>query len=79
MESFTFDRLLTGLRRQWWIVAQAVVIIGLATALLTARQPERPYEATTNFLVQPDQDATSMAAFTTIFASLVAKFGCRSK
>lgn len=66
METFTLDRLLSGLRRQWWIVLQAVVIVAAGTAFFTMRGPERPYEATTSFLVQPELDGRTATNFTTI-------------
>lgn len=56
MEHFTFERFMHGLRRQWWLVAQAVVVMAVVSGWYTARQPDSPFVARTAFLVQPELD-----------------------
>jgi len=47
--------LVTGfLRRRWWIIAQAVVVVGLVSAFIAHREPDAPFQATATVSVRLD-------------------------
>ena len=60
MDPTTLRSLLAALRRQWWVLLQAVVVVGALAGFLASRIPPNPYQAAATFLVKPDStDPTS--------------------
>ena len=60
MDATTLRSVLAALRRQWWVLLQAVVVVGAGAAFMASRIPPNPYQATATFLVKPDStDPTS--------------------
>ena len=54
MDSVSFRKALAVLRRQWWVVLQAMVIVGVAAGWQASRVPPEPYEASTSVLLRID-------------------------
>ncbi len=51
--SVAIRRVLSAAKRQWWVVLQAVVIVGLVAGWTAKQTPEKPYETNASFLVKP--------------------------
>jgi Mrp family chromosome partitioning ATPase/uncharacterized protein involved in exopolysaccharide biosynthesis len=47
---------LAAAKRQWWVVLQAAVVVGIVAAIFATREPDPPYRAATSFLVKADYD-----------------------
>lgn len=61
MDPVNVRYLLGVLRRQWWVMLQAMVIVGAAAGWATTRLPEKPYESTATLIlkgVANENDAT---------------------
>ncbi len=55
---------LSVVRRQWWLVLQAVLVVGIAAGWMASRQPASPWQASASVLVTPDPDADYGLFFT---------------
>jgi polysaccharide biosynthesis transport protein len=54
MDQIQIRRLLAVLKRQWWVILQAVLIVGIAAAFLAQRAPEAPFYAEAVLAGQPE-------------------------
>ena len=62
-------RLISGfLRRRWWIIVQAVLVVGLVAGWLAYRKPERPYQATAVVQVAPNENDSPYVTNNTPFS-----------
>ena len=52
MDQAQFRRFLSVLKRQWWVIAQAVLVIAGVAALLAQRAPDAPFAAQTVLVAQ---------------------------
>lgn len=62
MDPVSFRKMLAVLKRQWWVILQAMVVVGLAAGWQASRVPEEPYEASASVLVRaaPDDGDVSL-------------------
>ncbi len=68
MDPTTLRTLLAAFRRQWWVLLQAMVVVGGIAGFLASRVPPNPYQAAATFLVKPDStDPTTGAATSSTF------------
>lgn len=59
MEQVSFERLLAALRRQWWVVLQAMLVVSALAGWYTSQLPLKPYHTQTSFLVRPEVNDVS--------------------
>lgn len=52
MDSSNVRYLLGALRRQWWVLAQAMIVVGVVAFWATDRLPESPFETSATLLVK---------------------------
>jgi Mrp family chromosome partitioning ATPase/capsular polysaccharide biosynthesis protein len=50
------EQYIAAAKRQWWVVLQAMVVVGIVAAIFASREPDPPFRASTSFLVRPEYD-----------------------
>ncbi|MGD9703395.1 MAG: polysaccharide biosynthesis tyrosine autokinase [Acidimicrobiia bacterium] len=56
MDPVAFRKTLAVLKRQWWVILQAMVVVGLAAGWQASRVPAEPYQASASVLVRAAPD-----------------------
>jgi len=63
MDPVSFRKALAVLKRQWWVILQAMVIVGVAAGWQASRVPPEPYEASTSVLLRIAPDYSDGAIY----------------
>lgn len=61
MDAVSFRKFLAILKRQWWVIVQAMIVVGVAAGWQASRTPPAPYEATVSVLVRPESEDGDLA------------------
>ena len=55
MDPTNLRNALSALRRQWWVILQAIIIVAGGAGWFASRVPPNPYQAVATFLVKPEK------------------------
>ncbi len=61
MDPVAFRKALAVLKRQWWVILQAMIVVGLAAGWQASRVPPEPFEASASVLVRAAPDDTDLS------------------
>jgi polysaccharide biosynthesis transport protein len=61
MDPVAFRKTLAVLRRQWWVILQAVIVVGVAAGWQASRVPAEPFQASASVLVRAAPDDTDLS------------------
>ena len=61
MDPVSFRKALAVLKRQWWVILQAMIVVALAAGWQASRVPPAPFEAEASVLVRPATDDGDLA------------------
>jgi polysaccharide biosynthesis transport protein len=61
MDPTNLRNTLAALRRQWWVILQAVVIVAAGASWLATRVPPNPFQAVATFTVKPEKSTESVS------------------
>ncbi len=61
MDPVSFRKALAVLKRQWWVILQAMIVVALAAGWQASRVPAAPFEAEASVLVRPATDDGDLA------------------
>jgi polysaccharide biosynthesis transport protein len=61
MDPTNLRNTLAALRRQWWVILQAIIIVAAGASWLATRVPANPYQAVATFTVKPEKTTESVS------------------